>query len=213
LEKGLVGETPEREEPEMAAKTLDVDQAKALAYQTLSEDGLVDLFCALGLILVGLGWLYGLVALSAAGPPAMVALWLAARARLSKPRMGSVALREDTQLRLSRGLLLLGVIGAMVFGLFVYFATVATDSPNRTLQDFVPALPTLIVAVMALIGWGLLRANRFLLYALGLLVAGAIVIALDAEPYVGFFIGAALPLVFGTLTLANFLRNNPVIDA
>jgi hypothetical protein len=200
-------------EAEMAAKTVDVDQAKALAYQTLSEDGLVDLFAAFGLILVGVGWLYGVVALSAAGPPAMVALWVAARARISKPRMGSVALREDTQKHLSFALLLVSVIGALVLGLFVYFFTVETDSPSRALQDFVPALPTLILAVMAVMGWALLRSNRFLLYALGLLVAGAVVIAMDAEPYVGFFIGAALPLALGTATLMQFLRSNPVLDA
>lgn len=197
----------------MAAKTLDVNDAKALAYQTLSEDGLVDLFCALGLALVGIGWLYDLVALSAAGPAAMVALWVAARARISKPRMGSVTLREDTQKHVSFALLLIAVIGALVLGLFVYFTTVDTDQPNRTLQDFVAALPTAIIAVMAIMGWALLRANRFLLYALGLITAAAIVIATDAEPYVGFFIGAVLPAGVGALTLASFLRNNPVIDA
>jgi len=197
----------------MAAKTVDVNEAKAIAYQTLSEDGLVDLFAAFGLVLTGIGWLYGVVALSAVAPAAMVALWVVARARISKPRMGSVTLREDTQKHISFALLLIAVIGALVLGLFVYFSTVDTDQPNRTLQDFVAALPTAILAVMAIMGWALLRSNRFLLYALGLIIAAAIVIAIDAEPYVGFFIGAAAPLVLGSLTLMTFLRNNPVIDA
>lgn len=197
----------------MAAKTLDVNEAKAIAYQTLSEDGLVDLFAAFGLILVGIGWLYDVVALSAAGPAAIIALWVVARKRISLPRMGSVTLREDTQKHVSFALLLIAVIGALVLGLFVYFTTVDTDQPNRTLQDFVAALPTAIIALMAIMGWALLRANRFLLYALGLLVAAAIVIAMDAEPHVGFFLGAILPLVLGTVTLISFLRNNPVIDA
>lgn len=127
--------------------------------------------------------------------------------------MGSVTLREDTQKHISLALLFVAIIGALVLGLFVYFATVETDQPNRTLQDFVAALPTAIIAVMAIMGWALLRSNRFLLYALGLIVAAAFVIAMDAEPYVGFFIGAIAPLVIGAITLASFLRNNPVIDA
>ncbi len=197
----------------MAAKTLDVKEAKAIAYQTLSEDGLVDLFAAFGLILVGIGWLYDVVALSAAGPAAIIALWVVARKRISLPRMGSITLADDTQKKASFALLVVALIGALVLGLAVYFMVVEGDGPSRTLQDFVAALPTVIVAVMAIIGWALLRNNRFLLYALGLLIAAAIVIAMDAEPHVGFFLGAILPLLFGTVTLVSFLRNNPVIDA
>lgn len=199
----------------MAAESVDVNEAKALAFQTLSEDGLVDLFCAFGLLAVAAGWQFGLVALSAAGPAAMVAMWAAVRAQISKPRLGSVTLREDTQKRISRGLLILGVMGALVLGLFIYFYVVAADSsePGRAVVTLVPALPTLIIAVMAVVGWALLRTNRFLLYAIGLLVAGAVVIATGAEPQLGFLLGAILPLIFGGLTLAAFLRNNPVIDA
>jgi len=48
---------------------------------------------------------------------------------------------------------------------------------------------------------------------MGLIFAGAEVFIQGWPPHMGFFIGAILPLVFGGLIFADFLRKNPVVDA
>ena len=191
---------------------MDTLDAKALAYQTLSEDGLIDLFCALGLLIIGAGWWQDQVTLSTIAPPLLIPFWMVARKRISEPRLGHVELREDTQMKLSKNLLWAALLGSAAMGTFVYFAFTVDDAPSITVQELIPALPTLIISVMAFIGWLLLRANRYILYAMGLLAAGAEVFIQGFEPHVGFFLGAILPVVIGSYVFVNFLRNNPVID-
>jgi len=197
----------------MAAKTLDVDQAKALAYQTLTEDGLVDLFCGLGLLLLGIGWWFDAVAVTAGVPAILVPLWLVARRAISRPRLGSVTLREDTQKGIARGLAVIILMGAVVLAAFVYFSFGGYGEPGEVMRNLVPALPALLLALMANVAWIFLRTSRFLLYAAGLTFAAVVVTMTRSEPYVGFLIGAVLPIMCGTAALAIFLRDNPVIDA
>jgi len=196
----------------MKTAHLDTDDAKAIAYGTISEDGLVDLFCALAMLLVGVGWHYDIVAFSAVGPAAMVAMWGMVRRRVSRPRIGAVSLREDTQLCLSRGLKWTLVFGALLFGVLIYLFVVVDDEPNTRLATLVPALPAFIVAIMGAMGAVLLRAARFLVYAAAVLAAGVVIVVTDGEPEWAFFAGAVLPLLIGGVIFVNFLRQNPVID-
>ncbi len=193
---------------------MDTQTAKARAFQTLSEDGLVDLFSGIALVLIGIGWMFEpLFVLGISAPAVLVPLWFAVRKKVTEPRIGHVELREDTQMKVSRQLLWAVLLGSFVLGIVAFFSFSETTPAAIAFNELVPAIPTLIIAVMAVISWLLLRNIRFLVYALGLIVAGASVFAYSFPPHHGFLIGAIAPLIMGTWVFVEFMRSNPVIDA
>ncbi len=70
--------------------TASLDQIEEQAYQTIWEDGLIDIFVGFALFLVGVLWISQDSAYGSFVAPILVPFWAVARRRISEPRMGVV---------------------------------------------------------------------------------------------------------------------------
>lgn len=175
----------------------DLSKLERKIFQTFWDDGLIDLFAGVGVLLIGLAWWRALPVMGAIVPALMIPLWKPLRDRWIEPRLGLVEFSE-TRMRTNRRWMNGSVVGGVVvllLALAVYF-TKGRAAPHE-LSHMIAALPAALLAVMATLVAVMLSCVRFLVYALVLLGASAVGLVLKWEP------GSILVLAGGIITLMS----------
>jgi hypothetical protein len=198
---------------------IDLPDLERRAYQTLWEDGLIDVCAGLGLLGVGVSWIWGQPALGAVAPATLVPLWAVARSRISLPRAGYVEFgpaRKALQRRHLGTLLLLG-LATLALAVVVYLSkrggaegaggTGDLDDWARTL---VPALPCVLLGFGAGLVAALFGVRRFFFYAALLVGVGGVGIVFELEPGWQILASGLGVSAIGLAILIGFLRHNPV---
>jgi hypothetical protein len=179
-------------------------------YRHYWDDGLLDLFAALGVVLIGVSWMRGYAAAGAIVPAMLVPLWQPFRQRLVEPRLGFVefsdALERQNRKRL-RLVVYLGII-ALIAALELYFQRELLTA-NAGVR-LVTGLPAMLLAFLAVTTALLIASVRFLIYAVILLLAGFLGTWLGWSPGAIMAFGGALMLTVATAVFTMFLRANPV---
>jgi hypothetical protein len=179
-------------------------------YRHYWDDGLLDLFAALGVVLIGASWMHGYAAAGAIVPAVLVPLWQPARERLVEPRLGFVEF-SDTRERQNRKrlklVLYLGII-ALIAALELYFQReLLAANPGLRL---VAGLPAMLLAVLAAATALLIASARFLVYSGVLLAVGSVGALLGWSPGAIMAVGGAIMFIAASAVFAKFLRTNPV---
>ena len=117
---------------------MKANQLEIALFRSYWDDGLLDLLCGFGLLLIGLGWALDQVALAAALPALLVPLWGPLRRSLVEPRAGFV---EFSQRVLEGSYLLMEtgqcVLSKKVKGIAIYSASYDLQASLQCLQgDF-----------------------------------------------------------------------------
>jgi predicted small integral membrane protein len=174
-------------------------------FRSYWDDGLLDLLAGLGVIGVAVFWAVDLVAIGAVVPAVLATLWVPLRRALVDPRIGLVEFSETRMNRmrgLSLGTAVLGVAMLLIVGIHV-----ASGSRSSALvEDLAPAIPALLLGLMAAVGGWAIGLPRFLGYAAVLGLAGLAVAIADARPEMAMLAGGAAPLVGGIRRLRHLLR-------
>ena len=189
------------------------------AYTSYHQDGLLDIFVGLYILGFGLGIFMdvvmdfgmGVVIIPGGLVASMIPIWIAAKRRITMPRIGFVnfGIRGTNKLTAI-------LIGVTVLGLGAFFAfTITTlQSGSRQWLDLIFQNGMLIVgfgslAVCLLFGYtmGLKR-----LYAYGLIAAFALVIGYFMGIFFAYILLAlgTTVMVTGVVVLVNFVRKYPL---
>ena len=186
---------------------MGLDRIEAKLFRAYWDDGLLDVFCGLGVVGIGVCWLVDLVPLGALLPATLIPMWGPLRKRWVEPRAGLVEFseaRSSRNRRFLRSALWLGVGALCSFLSLFWWLRGARAAP--LLPSAIPALPAVLVACPAALTAFALGLPRFLGHA-GILVACGIFAALaDAEPGVSLVAGGALVTIAGARLLASFLQ-------
>ncbi len=103
--------------------TSDLEQIEKQAYHSIWEDGLIDVFVGLALVLIGFFWISQDSGYGALVAPILVPFWTVARKRISEPRRGVVNLSAERMAKENKklaGLMLFGV-ATLIIGVVWYF--------------------------------------------------------------------------------------------
>jgi len=179
-------------------------------YRHYWDDGLLDLFAAVGVTLIGVSWLRDFHAAGAIVPAMLAPLWQPFRQRLVEPRLGFVEFSDSRERQNRKRLKLavyLGII-ALIAALELYF--------HRELLPGVPGvrlvagLPAMLLAILAATTALLIASARFLVYSAVLLAAGSLGAWLGWSPGAIMAVSGTVMLVIATAVFTMFLRANPV---
>lgn len=178
-------------------------------YRAYWNDGLLDVFGALGILAIGCFWILDWAAAAAIIPALLVPLWKPARCRFIEPRLGMVEFTEDRERRNARQLKLVMYFGiaCLIIGLETYFLRGRFGIDPST--SLIAALPAFLLALMGVIVSVLVATTRFLAYA-GILVISGILGALQGwRPGPIMALAGALILAISVVVLIRFLARNP----
>lgn len=181
-------------------------------FRTYWNDGLLDLFAAIGVLGIGISWMLDFVVGGAFMPALLVPLWGPCRQRFIEPRLGLVEFGEARQQRNSNLLKQTVVLGlgcfALVVAIFLLRGRLAVD-PS---VELVAGLPAALLALLAVVAAFLVASVRFLVYAALLVVAGAVGALNGWEPGLILTEAGAGMFVIALGVLMSFLYNNPVSE-
>jgi hypothetical protein len=180
-------------------------------YRASFDDGLLDLFCGLTLVLMGVAWIFDIVVLGPLAPAVLIPFWTVARRRLIEPRTGFARFRPERERLEKRKLLGFFAIGCgfLIAGIAVYLMVRGEGAPDW--GHLVAGLPGVLLAVAATIAGLAFGLTRFLAYALVLFAAGAVTIHWRLDPGWSILAGGSAMLVVGAVLLAGFLNRHPVV--
>lgn len=194
----------------MSQRTVSNQTGRTMYHQ----DGLLDIFLALGILFATVAFSAGMFWLVAILPVIFNLLWVSARQSITAPRLvgtSPATIRTGKSQPVFIMLTILGVVafilGAAVFWLF------ATENTSTGLREWVRqnfvlvswVFGGLLLALIAI----LTRLPRYYFYALLALSAGVGGPLLGCKPVI-YVVGLASSiLVVGLLTLLHFLRTNP----
>lgn len=187
------------------------NRLEAELFKTWWDDGVLDLFFGLGLLIIGIGWWFDQPALAAIAP-ALLWIWvIPLRKAIVEPRAGYVEFSQTRETRVRRHLWLTLLLGLGTFALgiavFVYIRPQGMDAGQvKILQKIIPALPAALLAVGAFIGAQFTGAQRFIVYAMLLLAAAGLTLVYDLGPAVPMLIGGTVITLSGIILLIRFLR-------
>jgi hypothetical protein len=188
----------------------DMNWLERKVFRCYWDDGLLDLFGATGVFVIGLCWLRDLPVGAAIVPALLVPFWAPVRQRYIEPRLGMVeftAERERRNRRLLRLVMYLG-IGALILGIELYFFRDSLRAaPSLSL---IAALPAFLLAILAAITSVLISSGRFLGYAGILIVVGIAGAVSDWTPGLILATAGVPMLAISIGLLARFVRANPL---
>ncbi|MEE8296110.1 MAG: hypothetical protein V3R64_10395 [Sphingomonadales bacterium] len=191
-----------------------LNEAEKFAAKTLTEDGLIDIFSGLGLIVIGYFWLVDNTALAAIMPFALIGLWKVARQRVSEPRLGRVtpAKEKKSDIKIGRIILLI-ILLTLVVGIGSWALGGAGEIQGTGYYPLFAAGPSLLIATFAFFHGRHYRCQRFYAYAAWLVVAAGISIWLGEGPAKAVMIGGVPFLGVGVWTFAKFLSSHPKVSS
>lgn len=181
-------------------------------YRASFDDGLLDLFCGAVLTLMGVAWIFDIVALGPLAPAILIPFWPLARRRITEPRTGFVRPHPERTAREKRkhlGFFALGC-GFLIAGIVVYFATRGGD--HRSWAHLVRGLPGLLLAVGTAIAGLAFGLTRFLAYAVLLVAGGAVAIHQTLDPGWSIVGGGVAITLAGAFLLSRFVARHTVVS-
>ncbi len=176
------------------------------------NDGLIDLFAGIGVLVIGVSWHFHFAALGGIAPALLVPLWQPLRRRLVEPRTGYMEFGEQTRLRLSRSLLTMLLLGVGTLGLGVATYFYAGGGVLTADVKLIAGLPAFLIGFAALVAGFSFGIPRFPLYALVLIGGGVITALLGLEPAPAMMAGGSAAALVGAVVLGRFLKDHPVVD-
>ena len=179
-------------------------------YRHYWDDGLLDVFAAFGVFLIGVFWLRGVPPAAAIVPALLVPFWQPARRRLVEPRLGFVefsTVREQMNRKRLRLTLYAG-IAALILALELYFAR--GSLPADRAAHLVAGLPAMLLSVLGAATAILIASARFLVYSAVLLLAGVAGARLGWSPGAILTAAGSGMIVIALAIFATFLRANPI---
>lgn len=195
--------------------TLDLKALERKAYLSYADDGLLELFLGLAIIVFGLGLQLGQESVGFLIPICLVALGPLLKRAITLPRLGFVKYGPERVARIKRTMLFFAA-----FFTFTALAGVAAmwSFENTSLWRTGPLqhfgfLPLGIIGALTMAGlayWEQVR--RYLVYIVlipAVLIAGPL-LHIPRPPYL-MFLGAAI-MIPGIVVFADFLRKHPKIE-
>ena len=181
-------------------------------YRAYWNDGLLDVFAAVGVVLIGIAWTFDFVVGGAITPALLVPLWGPFRQRLIEPRLGMVEFSEKRERTHRSRLLLVILLGIGAFAIVVSLYVLRDRLALDPAVSFMAGLPAFLLAIPAALTAILVSTGRFLVYAALLAVAGGVGAMSGLEPG-PIIVAAGIPilLIAGTVLL-RFVHNNPVVN-
>jgi hypothetical protein len=200
-------------------KESSLREVEKRTYMSYHQDGLVDIFVGVYVLLFGLGILFSTVTdfsmwfmIPAIFPAVMLPIWMSVKKRITMPRIGYVRIG-------SRGVnkLMAVFIGLMVAGLGAFMVlTLASRSQAwaLTLRDLIIPNGMIIMGIGAVIISGLFAFTMGLkrLFAYGLLTLALLLIshfAIIPFAYSLLIIAFAIT-INGSILLVRFIRKHPL---
>lgn len=181
-------------------------------YRAYWNDGLLDVFAAVGVLLIGIAWTFDFVVGGAITPALLIPLWGPFRQRLIEPRLGMVEFSEKRERTNRSRLLLVILLGIGAFALVVSLNGLRDRLALDPAVSFIAGLPALLLAVPAALTAMLVSTSRFLVYAVLLVAAGGIGAMSGWEPG-PILVSAGVPiLLIASTVLVRFVRSNPVAN-
>jgi hypothetical protein len=145
--------------------------------------------------------------------PVLLVAWTLLRRRVVEPRTGRARFSQDRREKEkegTRGAALIGVAILLFFLVLGVFQTRQGGGLGSLARDWIAALPTALLALMALLAAAMTGLTRFIGYAALLLATGTLGTAAGLEPGPQIMIaGAAITLV-GLIIFFRFLSSHPV---
>jgi hypothetical protein len=176
------------------------------------DDGLLDLFSGIGLLLIGIAWQFDIVPLGTIAPALLVPLWKPVRQRLIEPRAGYAEPGARTRQRMTQGMTMLLGVGVLSLLLGILLFTFVRGGGEVSASYLVPGLPAILLGVGVALAGQTFAVPRLFAYAALLAVVGLTTVALELPPAPSMLAGGFIMTVAGALLLARFLRENPIID-
>lgn len=187
----------------------DLGALEKRVYRTYWNDGLLDLLAAVGVLAIGLFWLWDRPIFAAIVPPLLVPLWGPCRQKFIEPRLGSVEFSDNREWRNRQGLWLIFLIGAGCFvlavGLYLGRDWLAVGRPI----DFIAGLPAFLLGGLAALTAVLLESRRYAGYALVLVLAGTAGAVAGWPPGRILVVAGLVILVAAAAIFSRFMRRNP----
>lgn len=178
-------------------------------FQHYWDDGLLDLFAAIGVLLIGVFWLRDFPVGAAFVPVWLVPAWNPVRRRFIEPRLGLVEFTEDRERR-NRKMLQLTLYAGIAFlivGLELYFFR--DDLPVEPTVALIAGLPAFLLALLAIFTAALIGTARFVAYAVILVLTGVAGALLEWTPGMILTVAGAVMLVIAGILLIRFIVLNP----
>lgn len=187
-----------------------IKEAEKFAAKTLTQDGLIDIFSGLGLIVIGYFWLVDNTALAVIMPFALISLWKSSRRYISDPRVGRVTPAKETKATIKTGRTILLIISlTLVVGVIAWLLGGAGDIQGTGYYPLFAAGPSLLIATFTFFHARHYRCPRFYGYAAWLIAAAGIAIWMGEGPAKAVMIGGIPFLLGGFWYLAKFLKTHP----
>ncbi len=178
-------------------------------FQHYWDDGLLDLFAAIGVFLIGILWLRDLPVGAAFVPVWLVPAWNPVRRKFIEPRLGLVEFTEERERR-NRKMLQLTLYAGIAFlivGLELYFFR--DDLPVEPTVALIAGLPAFLLALLAIFTAALIGTARFVAYAVILVLTGVAGALLEWTPGMILTVAGAVMLVIAGILLIRFIVLNP----
>ncbi|HJN49077.1 MAG: hypothetical protein QGI68_02220 [Pseudomonadales bacterium] len=172
------------------------------------EDGLLDLFCGVALLMIGTAWWFELHVFGPISLPLLVPLWQPFRKRWIEPRAGYVEFSPSRRHRWRTSLHVVLLCGLGTFVLAVLMYVLVQKNQNVVPADFVAGLPALLLGLGGFFVVLLTSQIRFLAYTFVLICAGITTIAIDAGPAAPLIVSGMIVLAAGVLLLTRFFRES-----
>jgi MFS family permease len=181
-------------------------------YRTYWNDGLLDLFAAVGVLGVGISWMLDFAVGAAIMPALLLPLWGPCRQRFIEPRLGLVEFSDAREQRNSNLLKQVALLGFGFFALGVAMYVLRDRIDLDPAVNLIAGLPAVLLGLLAVMAAILVASARFLIYAALLVIAGAVGALLGWEPGLILTQAGAGMFIIALAVLMSFLRNNPVSD-
>ena len=172
------------------------------------EDGLLDVFCGLALLMIGVAWWFEQHVLGPVSIPLLVPLWLPIRKRWIEPRAGYVEFGSSRRHRTRTSMILIVLLGVGTFVLFVAAFYFVQKTGDFVLSEMVAGLPAMLVGIGAAISVTMTSQCRFLAYACLLILAGMVTVAFDRGPAPPLVVSGMVVLATGVMLLARFFHHS-----
>jgi hypothetical protein len=178
-------------------------------FQSYWDDGLLDLFAAIGIFLIGVSWLRDFPVGAVFVPALLVPFWNPVRRKVIEPRLGLVEFTEARERRNQRLLKLVMYIGIAVLILAIELYFVRDSLPVEPTVALIAGLPAFLLALLAIITAALIGSARFVAYALILVTTGVGGALLDWGPGKILAVVGGIMFVIAGCLLIQFIRANP----
>jgi hypothetical protein len=181
------------------------------SFRSRWRDGSVDLLGGLGVVAVGAGWQAGLFWAPVVVAPALIAVWASLRKYVVEPRIGRVVFRQerrDRETRGTRNALLLGFLSLAAVGVGSVVEINSSAGIASWKEEWIGALPCVLVAVLSFLTAALTDVPRFALHAGILVITALIATPVGLEPGLQLIVAGAVVFLIGLYLFLRFLARS-----